>query len=228
VWSLGFEFWYYALFAAFWFLKGSMRVLAICLISLFVGPRVLLLFPLWAMGSLTYLIGKRWRPAEWLGWILAAVPVVFILTLVHFHGKAKLIDLSVSLLNSQSPEDWRYCGGFLWFYVLGLSISIHFLGVWSIELRIAPLLGWAAKAIRSAAGLTLSIYLFHCTLLIAMAAVLNQMPKGLLRSGIIFGVAVGISCLLGMFFEPRRYELRSFLFRVFGMNQKTSALRPAE
>ena len=49
-WSLGFEIWYYAAFAAFVFVPGRMRWLATVAVLIFIGPKVALMFPAWLMG----------------------------------------------------------------------------------------------------------------------------------------------------------------------------------
>jgi peptidoglycan/LPS O-acetylase OafA/YrhL len=50
-WSLGYEFWYYVLFGAAWYLRGYARAAAIVVVCSVVGPKILLLFPVWLMGA---------------------------------------------------------------------------------------------------------------------------------------------------------------------------------
>jgi peptidoglycan/LPS O-acetylase OafA/YrhL len=70
-WSLGYEVWYYVLFGAAFYLRGTRRLIAVGALLLFVGPKLWLLLPVWAAGVLTY----RWqkthtmtRPLALLGW----------------------------------------------------------------------------------------------------------------------------------------------------------------
>jgi hypothetical protein len=64
-WSLGYEFWYYMLYAAACFVPGPGRkcsaVLLPCLIC---GPKILLLMPVWLLGVAAYGVTCRVR----LGW----------------------------------------------------------------------------------------------------------------------------------------------------------------
>ena len=53
-WSLYCEVWYYLIFALFFYLKGSKRWLFSIAAALFIGPRVVSLFPLWMAGSWLY------------------------------------------------------------------------------------------------------------------------------------------------------------------------------
>ena len=59
-WSLGYEFWYYAIFAAACFLSSWQRVLALAAIAAVVGPKILLLLPVWLLGVGAY----RWTKAR--------------------------------------------------------------------------------------------------------------------------------------------------------------------
>jgi len=58
-WSIGFEFGYHAIFAAFTFPKGVMRCAMPAVAVLFAGPRVLLLFPVRLMGVANYRVGSE-------------------------------------------------------------------------------------------------------------------------------------------------------------------------
>jgi hypothetical protein len=53
-WSLGFEVWYHAAFAAFLFVPRRWRWAAPAAVLAFIGPKVAVLFPAWLMGVATY------------------------------------------------------------------------------------------------------------------------------------------------------------------------------
>ena len=59
-WSLGYEIWYYALFAVLYFYSGIKRVVVFSLLFLFVGYKLWLLFPLWLAGVWLYRNHRRW------------------------------------------------------------------------------------------------------------------------------------------------------------------------
>jgi peptidoglycan/LPS O-acetylase OafA/YrhL len=56
-WSLNYEAWYYALFAAATFLRGRLRAAALAAAALLAGPKILLLLPVWLIGVVAW----RWR-----------------------------------------------------------------------------------------------------------------------------------------------------------------------
>ncbi len=53
-WSLGYEFWYYAIFAVAMYLGSWQRLVALVMIALVVGPKILLLLPVWLLGVWAY------------------------------------------------------------------------------------------------------------------------------------------------------------------------------
>ena len=52
-WSLGYEAWYYAIFALAWYPRGAWRLLALAA-ALAAGPRIMVMAPLWALGFALY------------------------------------------------------------------------------------------------------------------------------------------------------------------------------
>jgi peptidoglycan/LPS O-acetylase OafA/YrhL len=59
-WSLAYELWYYALFAAFMLIRpGHLRLWAVITISLAAGPEILLLLPCWLVGVGVYVLHDR-------------------------------------------------------------------------------------------------------------------------------------------------------------------------
>ncbi|MFQ3189263.1 MAG: peptidoglycan/LPS O-acetylase OafA/YrhL [Paraglaciecola sp.] len=67
-WSLGYEFWYYVIFAIVFYIKTPIKYLLLLVICLFVGPKILLLLPIWLMGVMVYKItisGKISEPSGW-------------------------------------------------------------------------------------------------------------------------------------------------------------------
>jgi peptidoglycan/LPS O-acetylase OafA/YrhL len=53
-WSLSYEVWYYVAFAILIYLKGAKRALSLTGVALLVGPRIVLLAPIWFLGVQLY------------------------------------------------------------------------------------------------------------------------------------------------------------------------------
>jgi hypothetical protein len=58
-WSLPYEFWYYAIFAATTFLKGWQRIVVLIASCAVAGPGILIMAPIWAAGAVAYRLAKR-------------------------------------------------------------------------------------------------------------------------------------------------------------------------
>src|SRR5215212_2063511 len=53
-WSLGFEVWYYVMFAVLTFCSGQRRILLVLAVTAVVGPGILAMWPLWLLGVWAY------------------------------------------------------------------------------------------------------------------------------------------------------------------------------
>ncbi|RZK45175.1 MAG: acyltransferase [Hymenobacter sp.] len=59
IWSLSYEFWYYAIFGAFFYRKpGILGYTIACIVCLIAGPKILLLMFMWLIGWLAYHLPK--------------------------------------------------------------------------------------------------------------------------------------------------------------------------
>lgn len=75
-WSLGYEVWYYALFALLFFYRGLKRVILFTVLLLAVGYKLWLLFPIWLAGVLLLWLIEHTTPKQWLAWLLFLSPLV--------------------------------------------------------------------------------------------------------------------------------------------------------
>ena len=55
-WSLCYEMWYYTLFAIATFMKGTKRAVLLTVTALFLGPKIMILAPIWVLGVVLH----RW------------------------------------------------------------------------------------------------------------------------------------------------------------------------
>jgi len=156
-WSLGYEFWYYMLFGAAFFLAGRTRWLAIAGICLLIGPKILILLPVWWLGVLTYhrtkLPMNRWLA---LGLFVGSIA-----------GYAAFLALDGRTAMGFDFYELWYSTRFPSKYVVGVLIAVSILGFAKMpEVPFGPLV----KPIRWLAGMTFSLYLFHYPVLHVYAA----------------------------------------------------------
>lgn len=214
VWSIGFEFWYYVLFGAVIFAPGNWRYIAVPIVALMVGPRILLLLPIWYFGVAVYQLGRRRLVRGTAAWTCFVVPVAIVGSMMLVHWNKAMIADGAKLIGADPPwGDWIWCGDWLWAYVVGLATAVHFYGAWCLHDRIENVLIRFRSNIEFAAGLTLSIYLFHFPLMTMASAALNQWPHGPARTMVTIVATVVCCAVLGLIFERQRYPLRSLIMR---------------
>jgi peptidoglycan/LPS O-acetylase OafA/YrhL len=88
-WSLGYEFWYYALYGACFYYGGRTRAVLAVLIALIAGPKILMLLPAWLIGVWTYRFNRGKQVSVPIGWVLFLSPI-----LIYSFIKASEIDVA--------------------------------------------------------------------------------------------------------------------------------------
>ncbi len=211
-WSLGYEFWYYVIFAAAFYLRRPTRYFAVAIACLIVGPKVLILLPIWLLGVGVYHIISTQKIDERLGWALFLGSTVTYAVYRSSGSAQMLLDWTVAHLGSTFVHGWlgqsKY---FLSSYVIGPLIAIHFIGLTAIAARVGPLLACVAVPIRYLAGFTFAIYLFHFPLLQFFAVICVNVANEALRSALIVGSTIATIWVLGTVTEARRADLRNLL-----------------
>jgi peptidoglycan/LPS O-acetylase OafA/YrhL/predicted ATP-grasp superfamily ATP-dependent carboligase len=171
-WSLCYEFWYYVLFAILTFTRGRRRVLWCGAVALLVGPKILLLAPVWGTGVALHRwqAPQRLRPAA--GALLLATSCVAY-GLFHHYG---LTETGSAWLRQLVGTHWHqqlaFSKFFLTDYLLALIVACNFIGMRAL----APPLESMAPLVKPLAAYTFSTYLLHQPLLQFHAALLNGDP----------------------------------------------------
>lgn len=172
-WSLGYEPWYYAIFAASLFARGWWRILLTALMALACGPQILALLPLWLAGAAIFAGHRQHRvttPA-WLPWL------PWLLWLGYAGACVWKGPLLLGLLPGNRPElaqDWLVGGLF--------ALHLHWLG--GHDARLLRLLYPAKRAIRAAAGVSFTLYAVHFPIMLAARSLL-PMPAGYARDALV-------------------------------------------
>lgn len=195
-WSMPYEFWYYVIFAALFYLRGWRRVLVAFAAMLIAGPNILLMFPIWLIGVAAYHLNKRIRLPSRLAIIL------FVASLIAIGGGEYLAD-GRGLLTRRYSDD--YPPGFSLFdYAIGAALAVNILAA-----RL-PLERWAG-IIRTAAGYTFSIYLFHLPVLFFCATILPTDLPVSVRGMMMLVITVIAVVALGSVTEGRKGTVRRML-----------------
>jgi peptidoglycan/LPS O-acetylase OafA/YrhL len=223
-WSLGYEAAYYLIFGiAYYERRPGPRILGLALACLVIGPKVLLLFPIWLMGVGLWHIYKRANISVAGGVALCAFCAIgyaaFIATKAH-----SSLDHITEVLTAGAP-----CGligisnHFLSNYVSGLFFSGALIGLKGLSGVWSPILFASASWIRTLAHCTFSMYLYHYPLVYFFravgAVVTNQRDLNArtlpLTAIVVAGTGLSIY-LLARLTEQKKNEFRvlfDFLFK---------------
>lgn len=198
-WSISYEFCYYLFFGMVFYLRGPGRVLAALGVLLLYGPKVFLLFPVWAMGVWWYRRRPRVSPKRALVCMLAPIAIYLAFEWTGLWRLALLLDRTM-------PFETNWSTAFLWQYVLGGLVVLHLIGFDSLPGKAVVLR--AARPIRAAAGMTLSLYLYHFPLLYVLAAALPARAFGPLRGLVIMATTLALVVVLSRVTEARKRDWR--------------------
>ncbi len=176
-WSLCYEAWYYILYGTFVFTSGRKRILLISAILLIIGPKILLLFPTWALGVFIYKKKSlRDIPEKW-GWILFIGSFVIFTMFNIFEVAEYFNEMTKTTVGDEWYKLLTFSKFFIGDYILALIISMNFLGFRTISHRCKRLFKILENSSRKIANHTFALYLLHQPLILFFAAVLSGNPE---------------------------------------------------
>jgi peptidoglycan/LPS O-acetylase OafA/YrhL len=214
-WSLSYEFCYYLLFGACFYLKSWTRIVSAGLVVLVFGPKIILLLPIWLMGVALH----RWRPTvpAAFAWPCVIAPFAVYLVANHLDGPHRSWWFDQFL-----PFAPGWSEHFAWQYFLGILVSVNLLGFRS--LRNADWILGLERPIRALAAQTLSVYLFHFPIFYFLSAVLPAQWPPVIRGIAIMAAAMICIHVLSLVTEARKSQWRAALVVVSGIRFKNILL----
>ena len=212
-WSIAFEAWYYVIFGVVMFATARWRPLALIACALLVGPKILLLLPIWWSGVWLY----RWRWLQQIStdfaWCLVVLSFVGI---IGFHALAvyeKPALLTESFLGTALYRDLTFAKQFVADYLLAFLVCCNFAGMRAVGSSWDRLLLPVEKPVRWAASYTFTLYLLHQPLMFFWAAVVRGRPETFVYwTKVTILTAVSIVAV-GYFTENRRHGFRRSIER---------------
>lgn len=215
-WSVGYEFWYYALFGVALFTAGRARWIALALVLLAMGPKIALLLPVWLAGVWawrTRLHERLSRPAAaalcaatlagYLAWRFSAAPGWLEAAMPRWLGAAR-------------AEQMGFSRNFLANYLVGALVALHFIGARRLLRDCVAVPQALERPIRALAGLTFALYLFHNPLLQFFGAVVERMQWADYRRAIVLAGPLLVVAVLGPWAEAGKGPLRRWLLGWLG------------
>lgn len=215
-WSLCYEMWYYVLFAIITFTRSKTRVALTSATLLLLGPKILVLAPIWVLGVVLHRSESLRKMPEWMGWLLFLSSWPLYALFEHFGLTNYGSDLLLRWIGPEWHRQMVFSKFFLTDYPLALIIAANFVGFRAIAHRFAPVLLRCEKPIRWVAGYTFSLYILHQPLLQFFAAAIHGDPGGrLFYTEVIACVALSVIAISSVT-EQKRHLLRAAIRRVLG------------
>jgi peptidoglycan/LPS O-acetylase OafA/YrhL len=206
-WSLGYEVWYYVLFATLYFYTGIKRVVIFSLVFLFVGYKLWLLFPLWLAGVWLYHNHARWP----LNKLTANILFYGSLCAYILYKQAGLDQYLVTLGQTIWPFEQLSLGSakkYLSDYVVCLFVFIHLYSAKYVDLS------WVVKAkkpIVLLASYTFTLYLVHAPVMITIEHNWKLNTDSVYTTLFILILVAFVTWGLGLLTEQRKHKFKPLI-----------------
>lgn len=143
LWSLGYEFWYYVLFGLSLFVHGYKKYFFIFIVALIIGPKILLLLPVWLFGVWIYNFHKNKELNQTISRILFFLSPFLFLYCFSFYNEIN--EYVYSILGNDIKLKLGFSAGFLTDYITAFFIGIHILSMKYINLNILNKALWGGR-----------------------------------------------------------------------------------
>lgn len=210
-WSICYEAWYYVGFGLLAFLPRRKAWALVCLLALLLGPKVVMLAPIWGLGVLLY----HWRRladiSERTGWGLVVGSVIGILLYLYFDIEKAASAPFQGLLGKYWFEQFAFSRWFIGDYLLGPLVMLHFAGMRRVATRLGGLLGSIERPVRLLAAYTFTLYLLHQPFFLFWGAVLRGDSRGY-GNWVLVTLLTALSiAVVGTLTENRRRGLTNWI-----------------
>ena len=220
-WSLCYEVWFYALFAAATFVKGWQRPAAFAIMLLLAGPNVLLALPAWLAGVWLAHDARARRVTADRGKIYVAACIA------AFPLASHLAEPLSGLLVCAAHWNLGHSHYALSDWLLALAVALGFAGLRPLAASASPLLMRLDRPARYLAGISFSIYLVHWPLLSLLRIAGISAGENLAAFAILLLLIVAACAAIASVTEHRRHAVRRALEKALGMKRITGAPKAA-
>lgn len=213
-WSMGYEFWYYVLFAIAFYLDKPVKYYLFVLVCLFIGPKILISAPVWLLGVAVHHVSLRKKIPELIGWGLFVLSILGYLFYRLNGGQQFMLELTQSWFGEEIHKYLMRSDLFLSNYIIGTFVAINFLSIHVISDRIALLLLFIEKPIRYCASYTFTLYLLHYPLLQFFAAIFYEIESISIRSSLVLLAVILSVWAIGSVTEKRKYHYKKVFIKL--------------
>lgn len=218
-WSIAYEFWYYAIFGAAFYLTGWRRVCLVIVALLVAGPKIVVAFPIWLIGvALFRALPSDRRPAAPVAGALVWCASLALLVAFFSLDATAWLEAAFPTMAAFGHSTWevdflpKSC-------LLGLMLGLNLYGAMLLSGAIRRIARPLAALVAVLADASFGLYLFHYPVGYFVKAVLWSLgvTGGTGYIATIYLVSFAISFGLGLLFDPLRRPLLRQLRRLAGL-----------
>lgn len=192
LWSLSFEFWYYAIFGLWFYRSSNQKSLALLMIACFIaGPKILLLMPIWLFGFLAYQLPRPTFTSK-KSWFLTFILLgVAILITIYLPAIPFSLGKKPFFLANRFVSDW----------IIGIFFA---LAIWHLPYGEHSSISKEVKLLRDIANLSFPLYILHFPLLVLWRAIFGWRSDDISQMCQAIFFVTTISILIGILLESQR------------------------
>jgi peptidoglycan/LPS O-acetylase OafA/YrhL len=210
-WSLCYEMCYYILFSVYHFERGRRRTIILTILCLIIGPKILVLMPIWVLGVFIYQYKPLREISERTGWLLLLWSLLGVYAHFYFDIYTVLSEVFAGMVGERLYELFHFSKHFLADYVLAFAVAANFIGFRAIAHRIMPFCDGVANIVKSLSTYTFALYLFHLPLLLFASVVIPNDTKGIGHYLFLVGLVFAACVLIGVLTEIFKNRLKVWL-----------------
>ena len=207
-WSLNYEVWYYVGFALVYYIGGIKGKFLFLLLMLFLGPKVVLLMPLWWLGVYIYKSKFHNNISLLTAWGLVVISLLSLSLFMYYGLSGKGWDFLKALMGNQWHRELSFSRNFITDYFLGIIIAINFIGMRAVCSYYSTIPQVIESPIRYLASSTFTLYLLHQPLLLFVYSFLYVPELDLSRYLLMI-----LLTLLSVFFIAHFTEQKKYIWK---------------
>lgn len=222
-WSVTYEWWYYVAFAIVTFLPAHKSLPLVILLALLIGPKIILLAPIWWLGVVLYRSSILKRIPTFLAFVIFIASTLAIFAYHSFRINQYFIEVLLNFMGTDLNDAITFSGTFLGDYVLGTFVFMNFASARKLlEAKHGELLQTIEKPVRFLSSYTFTLYLLHLPLILFWSALLQGETSTPWYWLTITALTMTSVYLIGLFTENRRYFIKAKLLKFFTKYSKTA------
>lgn len=213
-WSLGYEFWYYFLFALLFYRLSKSWWLWALLVCLIAGPKILLLAPVWFLGVGAYYFNRKFKLRWEYGLVIFFASFLGYLLYMLLDAPLQLKSLTHSLLG-ESVWKLHWSKRFLENYIIGALVTMNIIGFYAYAEKLKGIIRFFGNPVKFLASYTFTLYLVHYPALHFFAAISSHDPQDFFDQAFLVISTLLFCFFTGNYTERKKHILKAVLHNCF-------------